>query len=488
MKNLINKLKTYSSNTQKSIKFIAKYFIFLPIKILIGLIFITGIVVSCSVKSATPWEQIPFTKDPTVEDIYCLQNNLTCHPTLQSAANSKAQIESEMHQNYGGNDAICTATGGIIVSDSLPFTVKVEYDCTFDNYGTPFNYQSAGSVEGVVFSTGNACHNPNYGVEIDENNDGVTDSCHRPQCPTSNSTNSEYDFVISRSGGSPTPDQVTAHSQKCMPVGHGGVYCVVEATEHIDQTGFSNTYYTQENSGTHASTGQVCGDLTPWSGDAQGTTSEGSEQADFCFFAGGTMNCYRDPDEVCPDGNCQAGCASIGGEAWCIESGQTSDGSGNPSNPPDGFGSGGAGTGDTSNGDGGNGDEAPDTGDGGGNGGGGNDDNPDDSDPNPECEPTANTNCGSNDFYDANNWDEKNFGTVLTAFQDRVLSSQVGTATANFFTITTSGTCEVWSVTTSAFTVTFDQHCSQIMQSIFPFVSAVIIALASFVAFRWSFL
>jgi hypothetical protein len=481
MKQIIQKISNILGDSKRVLIFILKYLVVLPLKVILTLLILTGVVVSCS-HAATPWEQIPFSKAP--------ESGFEWYMNAGSAGEIVATTPEELTDLWFSSQSRHECSRG---ASSYPYEHQFNQFVTWKQNESDNVSCSNITLISTRRAVDKTCPDTNYPIAIDSNNDGEIDVCERGQCPTSNNTNSEFDFVISRPLGSPTEYDITASTQKCMPVGHGGTYCVVEAARFTDSSGYNNDYYTQENSGTHASTGQICGDLLPDSGGGGGTTAEGTEEADFCFFSGGSMNCYRDPEQVCPDGNCQVGCASLGGEAWCVQSGNPSDGTGNPSGPPNGFGSGGAGTGDTSGGDGGNGDGAPDsgTGDGsGGSGGGGGDSGTgeEEDDPPAECEPTENTVCGENDFYEANNWDEKNFGTVMEGFQNRVLSSEVGTATAGFFNITTSGTCEVWSVNTYNLNIVIDQHCSAIALTIFPIVRAILLAMATFVSFRWAFL
>jgi hypothetical protein len=85
---------------------------------------------------------------------------------------------------------------------------------------------------------------------------------------------------------------------------------------------------------------------------------------------------------------------------------------------------------------------------------------------------------------------EKTYGGVLMAFKDRVTASPIASAGSIFFTITLSGSCPIWVLPQTALTpaIPIDMQCSDMMNDIWPLISAVVIAAASFMAFRWAFL
>jgi hypothetical protein len=84
----------------------------------------------------------------------------------------------------------------------------------------------------------------------------------------------------------------------------------------------------------------------------------------------------------------------------------------------------------------------------------------------------------------------KTYAGILAAFKDRVTASPIASAGSGFFTITLSGSCPIWVLPQTALTpaIPIDMQCSDMMNDIWPLISAVVIAAASFMAFRWAFL
>lgn len=95
-------------------------------------------------------------------------------------------------------------------------------------------------------------------------------------------------------------------------------------------------------------------------------------------------------------------------------------------------------------------------------------------------------------YPDAGDWyepTEKTFETVLGEFRSRVSQAPFATAVGTFLTLHAGGSCPVWSADVPIFgTVVFDQWCGAAMGSVWPIVSAVILAVCSFFAFRIAFL
>ncbi len=75
---------------------------------------------------------------------------------------------------------------------------------------------------------------------------------------------------------------------------------------------------------------------------------------------------------------------------------------------------------------------------------------------------------------------------VLGDFNDRMGKAPFMTASKQFFTVNVSGSCPVWTAQAWVFSVVLDQHCSTQMP--WDLIKGVLLALASFVAFRWAFL
>ncbi len=97
--------------------------------------------------------------------------------------------------------------------------------------------------------------------------------------------------------------------------------------------------------------------------------------------------------------------------------------------------------------------------------------------------------CDSSSLYEKNDWEARNFGTVLTDFKADILATPVGQVSNNFFSVHVGvANCPTWRVDTWVFHFDIDQFCSPIMSSIWVLIRAVLLAAASFLAFRWAFL
>ncbi len=81
---------------------------------------------------------------------------------------------------------------------------------------------------------------------------------------------------------------------------------------------------------------------------------------------------------------------------------------------------------------------------------------------------------------------ESTFGDVLSEFNQRMNSAPIISQTSQFFDINVGGSCPVWSVNAWVFQVVIDQHCTANIP--WDLIRGVLIACASFVAFRWAFL
>jgi len=83
----------------------------------------------------------------------------------------------------------------------------------------------------------------------------------------------------------------------------------------------------------------------------------------------------------------------------------------------------------------------------------------------------------------------KTFTGVLTSFVDTMKTKPFYAASTGFFNVNVGGgSCPTWSTHVWVFQVTIDQQCSTAMENIWPFISAMIMLCASFLAFRWAFL
>lgn len=87
---------------------------------------------------------------------------------------------------------------------------------------------------------------------------------------------------------------------------------------------------------------------------------------------------------------------------------------------------------------------------------------------------------------EANNYEERNYGTVLTAAVTRMKESPLVESVDTFFEVSISGTCPTYTADVSFMqtSVLFDHWCRPVMDSIWPMVQGVIILLFSIIGFR----
>jgi len=93
------------------------------------------------------------------------------------------------------------------------------------------------------------------------------------------------------------------------------------------------------------------------------------------------------------------------------------------------------------------------------------------------------TEIGAQDWFTPG---DDTFGSVLTEFSQKVQLLPVSVQTTKFLTFNASGACPRWSVSTWVFDFDFDQFCTGDIP--WSAIAAVIIAAASFLAFRIAFL
>lgn len=108
-----------------------------------------------------------------------------------------------------------------------------------------------------------------------------------------------------------------------------------------------------------------------------------------------------------------------------------------------------------------------------------------------DCDPTKHM-CGSPGTEGIYKKKEKTVGDVLGKFRTDFLNTPAGKAATDFFTVTTpSGSCPSWVVSVAFLNVTLDlsQHfCTSTAISMMDLAGAVLLALVTFVAFRWAIL
>lgn len=99
------------------------------------------------------------------------------------------------------------------------------------------------------------------------------------------------------------------------------------------------------------------------------------------------------------------------------------------------------------------------------------------------------TSPGTADLYTKK---DKTLDSILGTFQSTVKGSPIGNASTNFFNVSTpSGGCPAWSVTVPMLNITLDGSaifCSGTIISAMNAAGAVLLALATYIAFTWAFL
>ncbi|MEE2023610.1 hypothetical protein [Alkalimonas mucilaginosa] len=87
-----------------------------------------------------------------------------------------------------------------------------------------------------------------------------------------------------------------------------------------------------------------------------------------------------------------------------------------------------------------------------------------------------------------NDWEERNFGTVMKAAVDRMQEAPVFESVSTFFDVSFGGDCPIWQASVpmmgATFDINIDQLCSPTMNSLWPIIRAIIILGFSVLAFR----
>lgn len=78
---------------------------------------------------------------------------------------------------------------------------------------------------------------------------------------------------------------------------------------------------------------------------------------------------------------------------------------------------------------------------------------------------------------------------ITNAFTARLQSSQIGQVATGLFDVNLAGTCPVWTIPASTMlpSMTIDQFCGSVMNDIWPFIQAVMLAVATALAIRVAF-
>lgn len=83
-----------------------------------------------------------------------------------------------------------------------------------------------------------------------------------------------------------------------------------------------------------------------------------------------------------------------------------------------------------------------------------------------------------------NDWKVRNFGTVMKSKGDEIMKLPLMQAIDDFFDVSFSGSCPTYSVSVWVFEINIDQFCDQQVQSLFPYIKAVVLLMCSFFAIR----
>lgn len=104
-----------------------------------------------------------------------------------------------------------------------------------------------------------------------------------------------------------------------------------------------------------------------------------------------------------------------------------------------------------------------------------------------EEEPSLFNGSGPDGLYEPTT---KTYASVISAFQSRLQSAAFYQSVAEFFTVSIAGSCPVWVIpgVMGMPSIPVDMQCSSTMESIWPYISAIMIATAGFIGFRWAFL
>lgn len=83
---------------------------------------------------------------------------------------------------------------------------------------------------------------------------------------------------------------------------------------------------------------------------------------------------------------------------------------------------------------------------------------------------------------------DKTYQSVISGFQARMENSPLFAAVSGFFTISLGGSCPIWTIpgVMGMPAIVVDFQCSSTMENLWPYIAAIMIATAGFVAFRWA--
>ena len=92
------------------------------------------------------------------------------------------------------------------------------------------------------------------------------------------------------------------------------------------------------------------------------------------------------------------------------------------------------------------------------------------------------------EFDSTNDWEKRNFGTVIKATSAKIFDLPIMKSINGFFDVSFSGQCPVYSVSIWVYEITIDQFCTDSVQSVFPYIKAVVLFMFSILAIRTAIL
>ncbi|HGE8265734.1 TPA: hypothetical protein ACGD2I_000120 [Aeromonas hydrophila] len=109
--------------------------------------------------------------------------------------------------------------------------------------------------------------------------------------------------------------------------------------------------------------------------------------------------------------------------------------------------------------------------------------------PEPPVSPGTNLDADAKSIHEANDWGQRNFGTVLTANATRFRALPIFALPTTFFTVNLGGNaCPTYTgsftVMGSTQTVTLDAFCSSTVMNVMPFIRAVVMMVFGWLAWR----
>lgn len=109
--------------------------------------------------------------------------------------------------------------------------------------------------------------------------------------------------------------------------------------------------------------------------------------------------------------------------------------------------------------------------------------------PEPPVKPGTDLSADASGIHEANDWGQRNFGTVLTANADRFKALPVFSLPSTFFNANIAGgSCPTYSgsftLFGTSFDFSFDAFCSQAVMNVMPYIRAVVMMLFGWLAWR----